>query len=111
LVDIECTGGQPGYELTEPYSTTGGSATVTPAAGEVIACTFTNAQRGPVDVVKDAGTVTRNGNVYTVTYDIVVSTTSQVAEPFTLSDTPAFAPGTTIQSMTVTGPGIVGTLD
>jgi uncharacterized repeat protein (TIGR01451 family) len=83
------------------------SVAVTPEPGQTITCTYTNAQRGPVTVVKSAtGPVTQSGTTYTVAYTLTVTSASEVPEEFVLSDVPEFAPGTTIQSLVVNGPGV-----
>jgi uncharacterized repeat protein (TIGR01451 family) len=83
------------------------SVAVTPAPGQTVTCTFTNAERGPVTVLKSAtGPVTQNGTTYTVGYTLTVTSASEIPEDYTLSDVPEFAPGTTIQSLVVNGPGV-----
>lgn len=105
VTDFECTGGENDvvYDV-DANDADGASAEITPTPGETILCTVTNNLRGPVTITKvaDPAGVTRSGGVYTVSYDLTVGTESYITEDFTLTDTPAFAAGTTIQSTTVT---------
>ena len=105
----------PGFALTDVQcdSDTGigsvdtSSATITPAPGEIVTCEFTNSQRGPVTIAKDAVTdITRDGTTYSVTYEITVSSESYIDELFDLTDSPDMAPNVTVTSMVVNGPGV-----
>jgi hypothetical protein len=105
VTSFVCTGGENDvvYDV-DTNDADGASAAITPAPGETILCEVTNNRRGPVTVTKvaDPAGVTRDGDVYTVVYDLTVGTESYIAEDFTLSDVPAFATGTTILTTTVT---------
>ena len=105
----------PGFALTDVQcdSDTGtgsvatSTATITPAPGEIVTCEFTNSQRGPVTIAKDAVTdITRDGTTYSVTYEITVSSESYIDELFDLTDSPDMAPNVTVTSMVVNGPGV-----
>jgi len=87
--------------------TAAGTANIALGWGEDVTCTYTNAERGPVTVLKSAtGPVTQSGTTYTVGYTLTVTSASEIPEAYTLSDVPEFAPGTTIQSLVVNGPGV-----
>ena len=83
-------------------------ASVTPQPGENVVCVFSNSQLGDVTVEKiaDPASVSRVGTTYSVSYTLTVRNESYVDESYDLSDTPGFAPGTTILSMVVNGPGV-----
>ena len=74
------------------------------AAGENVDCTYTNSRRGPVQVLKTLtnGPTLVSGNVYTVGYDLAITSQSSVAELYDLADVLHFGTGTTIVTATLT---------
>jgi uncharacterized repeat protein (TIGR01451 family)/LPXTG-motif cell wall-anchored protein len=71
-------------------------------AGESVLCTFTNAQRGPLDVTKTvtSGPTLVSGTTYRVTYDVTITSASYIDETFNLADTLEFGAGITIVAAT-----------
>jgi uncharacterized repeat protein (TIGR01451 family) len=99
LTGLACVGQQ-----ASTVDIVGSTATIGLAPGENIACTYTNSQRGPVTVLKtltDGPTIV-SGNVYTVGYDLAVTSGSTINELYDLSDVLDFGTGTTIVSATLT---------
>ncbi len=99
LTGLDCVG-----QRGSSVDIVGSTATIGLAAGENISCTYTNSRRGPVKVLKtltDGPTIV-SGNVYTVGYDLAVTSESTINELYDLSDTIAFGTGTTIVSATLT---------
>lgn len=97
LSGVSCDNGV--VSATSPVS-------VTPQPGQTVTCTFNNTARGPLSIDKTAGSIEQDGDSYTLTYDLVVTSASHIAETFDLSDAPAFAPNVTITSFTASGPGV-----
>jgi len=98
LTGLDCTGQQ-----ASTVGIVGGTATIGLAPGENIACTYTNSRRGPVKVLKTLtnGPTIVSGNVYTVGYDLAVTSESSINELYNLSDVLDFGSGTTIVSATL----------
>ncbi|GHF25160.1 DUF11 domain-containing protein [Pseudolysinimonas yzui] len=74
----------------------GATATVHVALGETVTCTFTNAQRGPLefDKVVAGGFPVNNGDgTWTIEYDLTVTSTSNVPEDYDLEDELDFGAG------------------
>jgi uncharacterized repeat protein (TIGR01451 family) len=74
----------------------GATATVHVALGETVTCTFTNAQRGPLEFDKDvaAGFPVNNGDgTWTIEYDLTVTSTSNIPEDYDLEDELDFGAG------------------
>ncbi|MDJ0770308.1 MAG: VWA domain-containing protein, partial [Ilumatobacter sp.] len=108
LIDVVCD-----PAVNADTSVAGASATITPAPGEEIVCTFTSARRGDVVVLKEVtAPVTQTGNdaEYEVSYDVVVTSLSNVDEAFTLEDEFQFGAGTEITSWNVDRTSATGPL-
>ena len=99
LTGLDCVGQQ-----ASTVDIVGATATIGLAPGENVACTYTNSRRGPVKVLKTLtnGPTIVSGNVYTVGYDLAVTSESSINELYNLSDVLDFGTGTTIVSATLT---------
>src|SRR3954454_943496 len=99
LVNLECVG-----QHTSTVGIAASTIVIGLGAGENIACTYTNSRRGPVTVAKTItnGPTLVNGNLYTVGYDLVVTSASTIAEHYNLSDALKFGAGTSVVSATLT---------
>lgn len=84
-------------------------ATVAIASGETVTCTYTNAERGELTFDKSvkAGPVYNGDGTYTVTYELVVESDSNIPEPYDLEDALDFGAGIDVVSASVVGPGSV----
>jgi len=93
FVDLVCT--DPADDDTDPV-VDGASATVHVGLGETVTCTFTNAQRGPLTFDKKvaASSPVNNGDgTWTITYDLTVTSESNVPEDYDLEDELDFGAG------------------
>lgn len=83
----------------------GETATVHVGLGETVTCTFTNAQRGPLEFDKAvaAGSPVNNGDgTWTIEYDLTVTSQSNVPEEYDLEDELDFGDGIEPTSASVT---------
>lgn len=83
----------------------GETATVHVGLGETVTCTFTNAQRGPLEFDKAvaAGSPVNNGDgTWTIEYDLTVTSQSNVLEEYDLDDELDFGDGIEPTSASVT---------
>jgi len=110
LTSLECAGQQ-----GSSVDIVGSTATIGLTPGENITCTYTNNRRGPVTVLKTLtdGPTLVSGTVYTVGYDLAITSQSTIDELYNLSDVIGFGAGTTIESATLTtvdgpAPNVVG---
>jgi uncharacterized repeat protein (TIGR01451 family) len=82
-------------------------------AGESVLCTFTDAQRGPLDVTKTvtSGPTLLSGTTYRVVYEVEVTSASHIDETYDLSDTLHFGGGFSVVTATASpaAPGWTGT--
>jgi uncharacterized repeat protein (TIGR01451 family) len=93
LTQIVCT--DPADDDTEP-TIDGASATIHVGLGETVTCTFTNAQRGPLDfdkVVADGFPVNNGDGTWTIEYDLTVTSESNIPEDYDLEDELDFGDG------------------
>ena len=85
-------------------------ATITLGAGDTVTCTYANTKLGTVTVDKTLTSAPSlvSGNRYSVTYDVVVTSSSFVAEKFDLVDALNFGIGTSniVATPTTVPPGI-----
>jgi uncharacterized repeat protein (TIGR01451 family)/LPXTG-motif cell wall-anchored protein len=98
LTSLECVG-QDGSSV----DIAGSTATIGLTPGENITCTYTNNRRGPVTVLKTLtdGPTPVGVDMYTVGYDLAVTSQSTIDELYNLSDVIGFGAGTTIESATL----------
>ncbi|MBY5162498.1 DUF11 domain-containing protein [Salsipaludibacter albus] len=81
----------------------GTQATITVEAGDTVTCTYTNSGRGDLVIDKTVTSLVEPGDAsFTVTYDLVVTGDSAVAEPYTVTDELLFGDGITVDAATVT---------
>jgi len=99
LTSLECVG-----QVDSSVDIVGSVVTIGLMPGENVTCTYTNNRRGPVTVLKTLtdGPTLVNGNVYTVGYDLAVTSESTIDELYNLSDVISFGTGTTILSSALT---------
>ncbi len=93
LVDLVCT--DPANDDTDPV-VDDETATVHVGLGETVTCTFTNAQRGPLTFDKKVanGSPVNNGDgTWTITYDLTVTSESNIPEKYDLEDELDFGAG------------------
>ncbi|SIN91694.1 MSCRAMM family protein [Agromyces cerinus] len=98
--DLVCVDGDADGEVS---SVQGALGTIELDPGETVVCTYTNVQRGPVEVEKvvigdpEFG----DGGAVTVRYGITVTNTSTLEQPYDLHDRIRFGQGIAIESATV----------
>jgi uncharacterized repeat protein (TIGR01451 family) len=95
LTDLVCT--DPADNDTDPNADVEeATATVNVGLGETVTCTFTNAQRGPLTFDKKvaAGSPVNNGDgTWTISYDLTVTSESNIPEDYDLEDELDFGAG------------------
>jgi uncharacterized repeat protein (TIGR01451 family) len=102
LTDLVCVDGE-----DEPTGQIDDSdATVAITSGETITCTYTNAERGPLTFDKSvkSGPVYSGNGDYTITYELIVESDSNIPELYDLEDEFDFGAGIDVVSASVVGP-------
>lgn len=100
-----------GWMLTDASCTDGAvldgtSTTAFVDLGDTVVCTFTNAQRGDLDIDKTlvSGPERGEGDSWTTVYRITVSSGSYIDEQYTLTDELRFGDGLDVTGVEVVGP-------
>ncbi|HWH97625.1 MAG TPA: hypothetical protein VNS80_04595, partial [Pseudolysinimonas sp.] len=104
LTGLVCT--DPAEDDTDPV-VDGATATVHVGLGETVLCTYTNAQRGPLefDKVVTPNFPAYNGDgTWTVKYTLTVTSSSNIPEEYDLEDEFDFGAGIAVVSEAVAGP-------